>query len=147
MEPLKILIIEDDPTTCTLLKTTLEMEGYQTAIVHTLENEDIISLLKKEKPDILFLDFYLGAQQTLPYLNLVRQDADWQHLPILMTSAIDHGQDCLAAGAHDFILKPFNWDDLIRKISEVSKISEITEKTMQKGEGKPRYLAGVFAEE
>ena len=121
MEPLKILIIEDDPTTCALLKTTLEMEGHQAAIVHTLENEDILTLLKKEKPDILFLDFYLGTQETLPYLALIRQDADWQDLPILMTSAIDHGQDCLGAGAHEFILKPFNWDDLIDKVNGIVK--------------------------
>jgi len=50
MENLKILIIDDDPTTCTLLKTTLEMEGYQTASVHNIENEDIIVLLNNQKP-------------------------------------------------------------------------------------------------
>ena len=119
MEPLKILIIEDDPTTCTLLKTTLEMEGYQTAIVHDIENEDVLSLLNSEKPDILFLDFYLGAKETLRFRAPIRADADWQHLSVLMTSAIDHAQDCLAAGANDFILKPFNWDDLISKVNGV----------------------------
>lgn len=119
MEPLKILIIEDDPTTCALLKTTLEMEGYQTAIVHDIENEDVLSLLNFEKPDILFLDFYLGAKETLRFLASIRADTDWQHLSVLMTSAIDHAQDCLAAGANDFILKPFNWDDLISKVNGV----------------------------
>jgi len=119
MEPLKILIIEDDPTTCALLKTTLEMEGYQTAIVHDIENEDVLSLLNFEKPDILFLDFYLGAKETLRFLAPIRSDADWQHLSVLMTSAIDHAQDSLAAGANDFILKPFNWDDLISKVNGV----------------------------
>ena len=119
MEPIKILIIEDDPTTCALLKTTLEMEGHQTAIVYDIENEDILALLNLEKPDILFLDFYLGAKGTLRYLAPIRNDDDWQQLPILMTSAIDHGQDCLAAGASDFILKPFNWDDLIEKVNGV----------------------------
>jgi DNA-binding response OmpR family regulator len=119
MKPLKILIIEDDPTTCALLQTTLEMEGHQTAIVHDVDNEDILSLLNFEKPDILFLDFYLGAKNTLRYLPPIRDDAEWQHLPVLMTSAIDHGQDCLAAGANDFILKPFNWDDLIEKVNGV----------------------------
>jgi len=119
MESLKILIVEDDPTTCALLKTTLEMEGHQTAIVHDIDNEGILTLLNFEKPDILFLDFYLGAKETLPYLAPIRDNADWQQLPILMTSAIDHSQDCLAAGASDFILKPFNWDDLIEKVKGV----------------------------
>ena len=117
MESLKILIIEDDPTTCALLKTTLELEGHQTTTVHDINNDDILTLLNFEKPDILFLDFYLGAKATLPYLAPIRDNADWQQLPILMTSAIDHSQDCLAAGASDFILKPFNWDDLIEKVN------------------------------
>jgi DNA-binding response OmpR family regulator len=119
MEPLKILIIEDDPTTCALLQTTLEMEGHQTAIVHDVEHEDVLALLNLEKPDILFLDFYLGSKETLRYLTAIRGDTVWQQLPVLMTSAIDHSQDCLAAGANDFILKPFNWDDLIEKLGAV----------------------------
>jgi DNA-binding response OmpR family regulator len=119
MESLKILIIEDDPTTCALLKTTLEMEGYRIAIKHDIENEDILSLLNSEKPDILFLDFYLGIRDTLSYLAQIRNDEDWQHAPILMTSAMDHGQDCLEAGADGFILKPFNWDELINMINRI----------------------------
>jgi len=120
MENLKILIIDDDPTTCTLLKTTLEMEGYQTASVHNIENEDIIVLLNNQKPDMLFLDFYLGgAQESLQHITAIRHNADWQHLPVLMTSAIDHSQECLAAGATRFILKPFNWDELTSNVHEI----------------------------
>ena len=119
MGPLKILIVDDDPTTCTLLKTTLEMEGYQTASVHNIENEDILSLLNDEKPDALFLDFYLGSRETLGHLTTIRNDPDWQHLPILMTSAIDHSQACLEAGANSFILKPFNWEEITNTVNEI----------------------------
>ena len=138
MESLKILIIEDDPTTCVLLKTSLEMEGHQTAIVHDVENEDVLALLNFEKPDILFLDFYLGAKETLHYLAPIRDDADWQQLPILMTSAIDYSQDCLAAGASDFVLKPFNWDGLIEKVNGVR------EQTTQRGDREPRWKPGFL---
>ena len=119
MENLKILIIGDDPTNCTLLKTILEMQGYQTASVHNIENEDIISLLNNQKPDVLFLDFYLGASETLKYITSIRTTPDWQRLPVLMTSAIDHDQECLVVGATGFILKPFNWDEITNNVHEI----------------------------
>jgi DNA-binding response OmpR family regulator len=119
MTTLKILIVDDDPTTCTLLATTLELEGYQTASAHHIANDDIITSLNEHHPDILFLDFYLGPKETLPYLTTIRQDAIWQRLPILMTSAIDHAAECLSAGATDFIIKPFNWDDMTQKIHKI----------------------------
>ena len=119
MGPVKILIVEDDPTTCTLLKTTFEMEGYQAIVAYSVEDDDVISLLNEQKPDILLLDYHLGSRDTLEYVTAVRGSSDWQHLPILMTSAIDRSQACLQAGASNFILKPFNWDDLTKTIGEI----------------------------
>ncbi len=119
MESLKILIVEDDPTTCALLKTTLEMEGHRISFVHGIVDKEILSLLNREQPDILFLDFYLGTEETVPYLASIRADARWRTMPVLMTSAIDHSRECLAAGADDFVLKPFNWDELIQKMNNV----------------------------
>ena len=119
MGNLNILIIEDDPTTCTLLKTTLQMDGYQTRIAYSIENDDIFALLNEQRPDILFLDYHLGADDTLKYLTAIRNNADWQHLPILMASAIDRGEECLAAGATDFILKPFNWDEITGTVNQI----------------------------
>ncbi|MBN1219747.1 MAG: response regulator [Anaerolineae bacterium] len=121
MDNLKILIVEDDPTTCTLLRTTLEMDGYQAGVAHNVEHDDIFSLLNEQRPHILFLDYHLGPDDTLKYLIAIRGDADWQHLPVLMASAIDRSQECLEAGATSFVLKPFNWDELTRIIDEICK--------------------------
>ena len=109
MKNLKVLVIDDDRTTCTLLETVLKMEGYQTASAGQIDNEDIVSLLEKEKPDLVIMDFHLGSVDTIDYVTTIRADPSWQHLPILMTSAIDHHQECAAAGADRFILKPFEW--------------------------------------
>jgi CheY-like chemotaxis protein len=119
MTNFKILIIDDDPTTCTLLQTTLELEGYQTAAVYSIENDNIVALLNHHQPDLLFLDFYLSARETLQFMTSIRDSVAWQRLPVLMTSAIDHSADCLAAGATGFMLKPFNWDELIDNIHKI----------------------------
>lgn len=119
MKHLKILIIDDDETTCTLLETILEMEGYQTASVNDIENEDILSLLNNEKPYILILDFHLGSKETLKHLTTIRNTSEWQSLPVLMTSAIDRKQDCVEAGATGFILKPFDWQEMSNTVNKI----------------------------
>jgi len=117
MENIKVLVIDDDLMTCSLLETILQMENYQTVSANSIEN--ILSLLDQEKPHILILDFHLGTKETLELVPIIRADADWRHLPILMTSAIDLRQDCLEAGANGFILKPFNWQEMTKIISKI----------------------------
>ena len=117
MENIKVLVIDDDLMTCSLLETILQLENYQTVSVNSIEN--ILSLLDQEKPHILILDFHLGSKETLELVPIIRADADWRHLRILMTSAIDLRQDCLEAGANGFILKPFNWQEMMKIISKI----------------------------
>ncbi|NJN94168.1 MAG: response regulator [Anaerolineales bacterium] len=113
----KALIVDDDPMTCSLLETILQMENYQTASATGFG--DIISLLDKEQPHILILDFHLGSSETLGQIPLIRAHRGWQHLSIVMTSAIDRCQDCLEAGADAFILKPFNWQDMLKTVNKL----------------------------
>jgi CheY-like chemotaxis protein len=118
MKNLKILVIDDDLATCALLETILEMEDYQTASVNHVEY-GITSLLYEIRPHVLIMDFHLGSHQTLQHIRAIRADVDWAHLPIVMTSAIDRKKECLAAGADKFILKPFDWQELIKIINQV----------------------------
>jgi DNA-binding response OmpR family regulator len=113
----KTLVVDDDPITCSLLETILQMENYQTASATGFD--DIIALLDKEQPHILILDFHLGAGETLEQVPLIRANPTWQHLSVVMTSAIDRRQDCLQAGADEFILKPFNWQDMLKTVNKI----------------------------
>lgn len=115
----KVLVIDDDPTTCHLLEMTLQLEDYQTASASSLESDTILPLLDREEPDLLILDFHLGSQEALEHVTIIRKSSDWQHLPILMTSAINRRKECLAAGANGFILKPFNWQEMIDTVNKI----------------------------
>lgn len=118
MKSLKTLIIDDDSATCHLIQTILEMEDYQTTAFYKIEG-DIIALLEQEQPDILVLDYHLKGKETLPYLTTIRNHAAWQHIAILMISAIDRTQECLAAGANGFMLKPFDWQSLSKAVKNL----------------------------
>lgn len=119
MKTVKVLVIDDDPMTCNLVETILQMEKYKTASAHSIGDEGIVPLLESEKPDIIILDFHLGAQETLQFVVEIRADENWEKLPILMTSAIDRSKSSLEAGANDFLLKPFNWQEMTELINKM----------------------------
>jgi CheY-like chemotaxis protein len=124
MQNFKILVIDDDATTCTLLETILQMEDFETASVNSIEHRDILAILIRENPQLLFMDYHLGSQDTLRYVAVIKADTGWRHLPIIMTSGIDHRQKCLAAGADRFILKPFKWQEVTKVIKELQHSTE-----------------------
>lgn len=115
----KILIVDDDDAICTLLETILKMENYQTASVTEIDDEGIIALLDREKPQLLILDFHLQSQDTLVYLPVIRANQTWQDMAILMTSGLDQREICLAAGADEFLLKPFNWQFFTKTVKKM----------------------------
>ncbi|MCB9076843.1 MAG: response regulator [Anaerolineaceae bacterium] len=119
MENLKILVIDDDPMTCTLLETVLGMENFQTVSTTHIKNKDILGLINQERPQLIILDFHLGDEETIADVKAIRADETWHTLPILMTSGIDYKQQCLNAGANSFVLKPFNWQEIVDHVNKI----------------------------
>jgi CheY-like chemotaxis protein len=116
----KVLLAEDDYTMISLLKTLLGMEGYQ---VSTLleKTGDVIKNVRREMPDVILLDVHLGSQNGVELLRKIRQAADLKSIKVIMTSGMDMQDQCLAAGADDFLLKPYMPDDLTRKLRTLIK--------------------------
>ena len=100
------------------------MEDFETASINGIEQGDILSALNRENPQLLIMDYHLGSQYTLRYIVTIKAAAGWRHLPIIMTSGIDHRQKCLSAGADRFILKPFKWQEVTQVIRELQHSME-----------------------
>ena len=108
---LKVLIADDDYTMVALLKTLLGMEGYQ--VVTLLDKAgDIIENIRAAKPDILLIDIFLGSRNGLDIVRQIRQLPDLNSIKIIMASGIDKTEECLAAGADVFLLKPYMPNEL-----------------------------------
>ena len=116
MENSKVLVIDDDPMTCNLLETILQMENHQTVAVNHIDAQGIVPILDSKQPDLVIMDYHLGPVESLKYTKAIRASEKWQNLPIIMTSAIDRRQEALGAGATDFILKPFDWEELTQHV-------------------------------
>jgi CheY-like chemotaxis protein len=107
----KVLLADDDFTMVALLKTLLDMEGYQVATLMDKKG-DILDNIRKEKPDLLLIDIFLGDRNGLDVVREIRKSADLKDLKIVMVSGLEKTEECLEAGANAFLLKPYMPEEL-----------------------------------
>ena len=113
----KVLIVDDDPMTCRLVKLQLEMEGY---VCKTLSDpERVLEVIADDLPELVLVDFHLGTQGGLELLQSIHSREEYEHLPVVVMSATDYQRESELAGANGFVLKPFNWEDITTTIQEV----------------------------
>jgi DNA-binding response OmpR family regulator len=124
MESKKVLIIDDDPLTCQLLSKMLSLRGFTSA---TLTDAKLaLTTVVTEKPNLILMDYHLGTSHGLEVLAQLRADETSRQLPVIMTSGIDRRSEVMAAGAQDFLVKPFNWGTLAKTIEIVLKSGDHT---------------------
>lgn len=110
-----ILVLDDDPDICAMLKMVLDYHGY--AAVDADGEEKATAVLSKNEVDLIIMDMLLSGADGSDICRRLKQDEQTSSIPILMFSAHPNAQKiCLEAGADDFISKPFEMDDLIDRI-------------------------------
>ena len=107
----KVMLVEDDVTMLSLLRTLLNMEGFETATMK--DNEDVLQALRREKPDVILLDVNLQFGNGIDFLRRIRADKLLEKSIVIMSSGMPLEAECLAAGATSFLLKPYMPDVLI----------------------------------
>jgi CheY-like chemotaxis protein len=111
------MLVDDDRTITSLLQTLLELDGYT---VTTVPRGDLVIPKALEfQPDVIVMDVHIGDADGLDVLRSLRQHADLQSLPVIMSSGMDLEDQCKAAGATAFILKPYPPDQLSEAIQKV----------------------------
>src|SRR5512147_341213 len=101
----KILIVDDDRATSTLLRTLFQIEGYEGII--SPRPDEVLDQIKREHPDLILMDVHLADIDSVNILAAIRADKSISAVPVVMTSGMDVEEKCLNAGASAFILKPF----------------------------------------
>jgi DNA-binding response OmpR family regulator len=109
----KVLLLEDDRTMLPLLGKVLVLEGFQPVFPIDLQKSSIIDTILQEKPAAIFMDVHLGELNGLEFLAELRLQPVQGSVNILMTSGLELRQECLAAGADGFLMKPFMPKELI----------------------------------
>jgi DNA-binding response OmpR family regulator len=113
----KVLVVEDEQHLADGLRFNLEAEGYQVQVADT--GEAALELMKPESPgfDVVVLDVMLPGKDGFTVMSEMRGAG--QFIPTLMLTARGHPEDVLkgfAAGADDYLTKPFELSILIARI-------------------------------
>lgn len=116
----KVLLIEDDTTMLSLLRTLLGMEGFDVAALEfDTDLDSILAFIRAEQPEAVLMDVNLRQVNGIELLKAIRKDELVHSTRVIMTSGMDVGDRCLEQGADAFILKPYMPDELIQQIRRV----------------------------
>ena len=111
----KLLIIDDDPEITSALARGLALHGYETETENRADRA--LGRLQTGCHDGAIIDVMLGADSGVDLVRMAR--ASGVSMPILMLSAlsdVEHRAAGLEAGADDYVVKPFNFDELVARL-------------------------------
>ena len=112
----KIMIVDDDRSTVSLLTLLLQLEGFE--VVAAEARTSAFDSVLAERPALVLLDFFLADGEGLEVLMRVRAQAELSGTRVIVLSGMEVSDKCLAAGADGFLLKPYAPEDLIALIRE-----------------------------
>jgi len=129
----KILIVEDHNDMMMILQKYLQESRFATIGAETAE----IGLEKyqAEKPDLILMDLMLPGMSGLQAIRKIKGDMqDNVYTPIIVLTAkneIDDIVEGLDSGADDYVVKPFNFDELVARIRTALRLKELNELLLQ----------------
>ncbi|NJL29875.1 MAG: diguanylate cyclase, partial [Thermoanaerobaculia bacterium] len=105
MNPLNILVVDDEEAICSMLARMLEIYGYQVVIETDARN--VLGLLRSFEFDVILLDLHMPHQDGMVLLGQIRKE--FSVLPVLVVTGygtVDTTVEAMRSGATDFISKP-----------------------------------------
>ncbi|MBK7367624.1 MAG: GAF domain-containing protein [Candidatus Eisenbacteria bacterium] len=120
LDGLRVLVVEDNPINQIVAQKTLE--GWGAAVVLADRGSVAIAKLEQAPVDVVLMDIQLIGEDGFTVTREIRANAEPRiaAVPILaMTASVLHDarERCLEAGMNDFVMKPFDPADLLRKLT------------------------------
>lgn len=115
---MKALVVDDSRTMRRIVSRILQEIGYETD--EAGDGQEAIDLLEAGSVyDLACIDWNMPVMDGLEFVVAARARADWRAMTLMMvTTEAEHGQivRALAAGAHEYIIKPFTPDAIRNKL-------------------------------
>jgi two-component system cell cycle response regulator DivK len=122
----RILVVEDNPVSLTLLKQLLKAHGYN--VLGTPEGLQALDLAREEQPDLILMDIRLPDISGLEVTRLLKQDDRTKAIPIIAVTALaspEYERKGLESGCDAYIPKPITLGNLLRTIESFLKIRPV----------------------
>jgi DNA-binding response OmpR family regulator len=107
--PKTILLAEDSASVRKFVTLALKIQGYR--VITAVDGMEALEILPLEKIDLLITDLNMPNVDGLKLIRTIRQDTEYQDLPIIILSSLSKDEDVnqgMQAGANSYLIKPFN---------------------------------------
>jgi DNA-binding response OmpR family regulator len=115
--PKKILIVDDEAHLLEMVKMRLESAGYEIILAH--DGQEGYNKAREDKPDLIILDLMLPKMDGYKVCGLLKNDARYSKIPIIMFTARAQEEDMRLGkelGAEEYLTKPFDPKILLSKV-------------------------------
>jgi len=120
----KIMVVDDDPDQISTVKYVLESTDNRYKVIGANDGTQCLKLLKENQiPDLILLDIMMPEMNGWEVFNHLKENSSWKNIPVIFLTA---RTDRIAKNAggflgEDYIEKPFNREDLMKRIEDVLK--------------------------
>ena len=131
----KILVVDDETYIVELVKFNLEKEGYR--VVVAFDGVSALKIVQNEPPELIILDIMLPKMDGLEVCRTLKQDPNYNSIPIIMLTAKGEEIDTvlgLEMGADDYIKKPFSPREMVARVKARLRAVRILEAEKAVGE-------------
>ena len=114
----KVLLVEDHPGIRYVVRIHLERIGFDVIVAEN--GKEGVERAIAAKPDLIMMNSRMPEMDGWQAARILRADPEIKNTPILAATAMSRPSDLEAwieAGCNDYILKPFTFDELLRKIN------------------------------
>jgi two-component system KDP operon response regulator KdpE len=110
-----VLVVDDHPKVLRFIEIDLKLRGFE--VICTASSQEAIELVRSAKPNIMLLDIIMPGMDGFQVLEKLRT---FTQLPVIAFSASPGNHDrALLLGANDFMTKPFDSDEMARRIKAI----------------------------
>jgi CheY-like chemotaxis protein len=119
----KIMIVDDDRITVSLLSTLLELDGF--TVVNVARGMQVVekALAENPKPDIFMLDYNLNDTSGVEVIRRLRATPEFVKTPIVVASGMNVETEVFKAGANAFMVKPLETNKLSSTLKRLAGAS------------------------
>ncbi len=113
----RILIADDDKSMCQILQVLLQSQGYEVLLAH--DGYELLRIAQEYPLDLILVDLMMPAMDGYEAIRQIRNDTRTSYLPILILTARSNPDEVVTgfeSGADDYIIKPFDIDELLARI-------------------------------
>ncbi len=129
----RILVVDDIMANRNLLREALEPMGHEVLLASN--GETGIKAAKRAKPDVILLDLMMPGMNGFETCQVLKSDPDTEAIPVIFITAKDETQsvvDGFRAGGVDYILKPFQAEEVLVRVGTHLQNARLTREVIDK---------------